>query len=436
MLCLHVTYGEARATGVARQMLKECGMTALPASALASPTLAAGDRLARRNALYLAAAQALAGANASVIFATGAVTGSLLAPDPALATLPVSVFVAGMAAGTLPAGWISRTWGRRAAFVTGALCGCLCGLVAALAIYLQSFALFCCATFLGGLYAGVAQSYRFAAADTASDAFKPKAISWVLAGGVLAGVLGPQLVQLTMDAFVPYLFLVSFLAQAAVALVAVLIVWQVRLPLPQAADTLGARPLGTIAAQPRFIAAAVCGVASYVLMNLLMTSAPLAMKLCGLPLSASNTAIQWHVVAMFGPSFFTGSLITRFGAEKIVAAGLALTAVAALVGMSGITALHYQASLALVGLGWNFGFIGASAMVVATHSAAERNKVQAFNDFLVFGMTALGSFASGQVLVRFGWTMVNLVTFPPIALSLVTLVVAVALARRGRISAV
>ena len=409
-------------------------MTALATPAPAM-TAASGDRLARRNALFLAAAQALAGANASVIFATGAVTGSLLAPDPSLATLPVSVFVAGMAAGTLPAGWISRTWGRRAAFVTGALCGCFCGLICALAIYLQSFAVFCIGTFLGGLYSGVAQSYRFAAADTASDAFKPKAISWVLAGGVLAGVLGPQLVQVTMNAWVPYLFLVSFLAQAAVAVAAMLIVWQVRLPLPQALDTAGARPLGVIAMQPRFIAAVVCGVASYVLMNLLMTSAPLAMKLCGLPLSASNTAIQWHVVAMFGPSFFTGSLITRFGAERVVAAGLALTAAAALVGMSGITALHYQACLALIGLGWNFGFIGASAMVVATHRPQERNKVQAFNDFLVFGMTALGSFASGQVLTRYGWTMVNLVTFPPIAFSLAALLLAAALARRGRIPA-
>ena len=402
------------------------------ASISAPITATAGDRLARRNAVYLAAAQALAGANASVIFATGAVTGSLLAPDPAMATLPVSVFVAGMAAGTLPSGWISRTYGRRAAFIAGCLCGALCGLLAAFAVYRQSFLLFCYATFLGGLYAGVAQSYRFAAADTASDAFKPKAIAWVLAGGVLAGLLGPQLVQLTMNVWAPYLFMASFLTQAAVAVVAMAVVWQVRLPVPRLEDTAGARPLRVIAAQPRFVAAAVCGVASYVLMNLLMTSAPLAMKLCGLPLSASNTAIQWHVVAMFGPSFFTGGLIARFGAERIVATGLALTAAAALVGLSGISSLHFQACLALAGLGWNFGFIGASSMVVATHLPQERNKVQAFNDFLVFGLTALGSFASGQVLVRFGWNMVAMVTFPPIAMSLAALLIATALTRRAR----
>ena len=394
-----------------------------------------GDALARRNALFLAAAQALAGGNASVLFATGAITGAMLAPQPSLATLPVSIFMAGMAAGTLPVGWISRVYGRRAAFVAGCLLGACFGMLAALAVYLRSFELFCGSTFLGGLYASVAQSYRFAAADTASDAFKPKAISWVLAGGVLAGVLGPQMVQVTMDMFAPYLFLASYLAQAGAALLALTVVWQVRLPPPQPIEAIGARPLRVIALQPRFIAAVICGVASYVLMNLLMTSAPLAMKMCGLPLSASNTAIQWHVVAMFGPSFFTGGLIARFGAEKIIAAGLALTAAAALTGMAGITVWHFWICLALLGLGWNFGFIGASAMVVSTHLPSERNKVQALNDFLVFSMTALGSFASGQVLTRYGWSVVNQVTFPPIALSLAALIVALAMARRTRLAA-
>ena len=409
-------------------------MASLSFSASPSAARPEGDHLARRNALFLAAAQALAGANATVVFATGAITGAMLAPDPSLATLPVSIFVAGMAAGTLPGGWVSRVYGRRAAFVAGCALGGCFGLLAALAVYWRSFELFCGSTFLGGLYAGVAQSYRFAAADTASEAFKPKAISWVLAGGVLAGVLGPQLVQATMDLFPPYLFMASFLTQAGVALIAMLVVWQVRLPKPLPAQTAGARPLRVIAVQPRFVAAVVCGVASYVLMNLLMTAAPLAMKMCGLPLSASNTAIQWHAVAMFAPSFFTGALITRYGAERIVAAGLVITAAAALTGLSGITAWHFWICLALLGVGWNFGFIGASAMVVSAHLPSERNKVQAFNDFLVFGVTAMGSFASGQVLTRYGWNMVNLVTFPPIAISLATLLAVAALSRRTRMA--
>ena len=397
-------------------------------------TAAAGDAddaRVRANVMRLAAAQALTGANSAVIFATGSIVGATLAPDVSLATVPISMYVAGLAAGTLPTGMISRAYGRRIAFIAGTACGTLTGLLGALAILRGSFVLFCCATFLGGLYGAVSQSYRFAAADGASAAFRPKAVSWVMAGGVFAGVLGPQLVQWTMDVWSPYPFAFSFIVQAAVALVAMAILASVDAPRPVPADLHRGRPLLEIVRQPRFVAAALCGVIAYPTMNLVMTSAPLAMKMCGLSLSDSNFGIQWHIVAMYGPSFFTGALIARFGAPKVVATGLLLEAVAATVGLTGITAMHFWATLIVLGMGWNFGFVGASALVLETHRPEERNKVQAFNDFLVFGMMAVGSFSSGQLLANYGWAAVNWVVFPPVALGVAVLLLVSMMKRRA-----
>lgn len=392
----------------------------------------ADDARARSNVARLAAAQALTGANSAVIFATGSIVGATLAPDVSLATVPLSMYVVGLAAGTLPTGAISRAYGRRTAFIIGTGCGMLTGLLGAYAILRGSFALFCIATFLGGLYGAVSQSYRFAAADGASVAFRPKAVSWVMAGGVFAGVLGPQLVQWTMDIWPPYLFAFSFLMQAGVALVAMAVLAGVDAPRPAPADMHGGRPLLEIARQPRFIAAAFCGIVSYPMMNLVMTSAPLAMQMCGLSVSDSNFGIQWHIVAMYGPSFFTGSLIARFGAPKVVAAGLALEAAGAAIGLSGLTAMHFWATLIVLGVGWNLSFVGASALVLETHRPQERNKVQAFNDFLVFGMMAVGSFASGQLLANYGWSAVNMVVFPPVLLGLAVLMFASFAKRRAR----
>jgi MFS family permease len=390
-----------------------------------------GDARARSNVARLAAAQALTGANSAVIFATGSIIGATLAPDMSLATVPLSMYVVGLAAGTLPTGAISRAYGRRVAFIIGTGCGVLTGLLAAFAILRGSFVLFCCATFLGGFYGAVSQSYRFAAADGASAAYRPKAVSWVMAGGVFAGVFGPQLVQWTMDIWPPYLFAFSFVVQAMVALIAMAILAGVDAPKPAPADLHGGRPLLEIVRQPRFIAAAICGIVSYPMMNLVMTSAPLAMKLCGLDVSDSNFGIQWHIVAMYGPSFFTGSLIARFGAPKVVAIGLLLEAGAATIGLSGITAMHFWATLIVLGVGWNLGFVGASALVLETHRPQERNKVQAFNDFLIFGVMALGSFSSGQLLANYGWSAVNLVVYPPVLLGLTVLTLA-SFARRRR----
>jgi MFS family permease len=396
----------------------------------------ADEARARANVMRLAAAQALTGANSAVIFATGAIVGATIAPSMSLATVPLSMYVVGLAAGTLPTGAISRRYGRKIAFIIGTGCGTLTGLLGSLAILHGSFALFCFATFLGGLYGAVAQSYRFAAADGASPAFRPKAVSWVLAGGVFAGVLGPQLVQWTMDIWPPYLFAFSFVMQALVALVAMTILAGVDAPKPVQADIHAGRPLLKIARQPRFIAAALCGVIAYPMMNLVMTSAPLAMKICGLSVGDSNFAIQWHIVAMYGPSFFTGALIARFGVPVIVALGLLLEAIAATIGLSGITAMHFWAMLVVLGMGWNFAFVGASALVLETHSLQEKNKVQAFNDFLIFGMMAIGSFSSGQLLANYGWSAVNKVVYPPVALGLVVLALVSFARRRAQLAEV
>jgi predicted MFS family arabinose efflux permease len=245
-----------------------------------------------------------------------------------------------------------------------------------------------------------------------------------MAGGIFGGVLGPQLVQWTMDIWPPYVFAFSFSAQAVVALVAMIVLAGVDAPKPAPADLMGGRPLFEIVRQPKFIAAAICGVVSYSMMNLVMTSAPLAMKMCGLTLSDSNFGIQWHIVAMYGPSFFTGTVIARFGALRVVALGLCLEGIAATIGLSGISAWHFWICLMVLGLGWNLSFIGATSLVVETHRPQERNKVQAFNDFLVFGVMALGSFASGQLLANYGWSSVNLVVYPPIALGFLVLIIA------------
>ncbi len=295
-------------------------------SAIAETPLdsAAGDRLAKRNALVLAMGQALAGANNTVIVATGSILGSMMAPDKSLATLPISVMVCGIWAGTLPLGYLAKRFGRRTAYASGAVAGTLAGLIGYTAILQANFWLYLVATFCGGLYAASHMSYRFGAADTASPAFKPKAVAWVMAGGLFAAILGPQLVIFTKDLMPPHLFAWSYIGQAAFALIAgIIIVMFFRAPgLAHFASTRPGRPIREICRQPKFLVAVVCGVASYALMNLMMTSAPLAMFDCGHSVADATLGIQWHVLAMYGPSFFTGSLILRFGVPRVTAVGL------------------------------------------------------------------------------------------------------------------
>ncbi|WP_428669875.1 MFS transporter [Roseibium sp.] len=386
-----------------------------------SPDSFVDDRLAKRNALLLAFAQALGGAAASIVMATGPLVGyMMLEDDKSLATLPISVMVLGTAFGTIPAGMIMRRFGRRAGFMGASLLGISSGLLASLAVFQDHFLLFALACCLGGFAGAFMQQYRFAAADTASDAFKPKAISWVMAGGVLAGVIGPQTVIATKDMFAPVLFAGTYLAQAGLAVVALVLLAFLKIPKPPRLShaQAGGRPLSRIMTQPRFIVAAACGICSFALMSLVMTATPLAMIGCGLSETDAALGIQWHVLAMFGPSFFTGNLIGRFGKERIVAIGLALLAACSIVALTGIEITHFWTALVLLGLGWNFGFIGATAMLTETYRPEERNLVQAVNDFLVFGFVAAASFSSGALLNLFGWGTVNVLVFPFVVLCL------------------
>ena len=377
--------------------------------------------------LRLAIAQALSGANTTVVYATAAIIGHLLAPRPGMATLPISVFVIGMALSTLPVGAVARQHGRHAAFFLGNGCGVVSGLLASLALVQASFVLFCIAMLFGGAYAAVVLTFRFAAAECVPAADKPRALSLVLAGGVFAGVLGPQLVTATMNQWPPHAYAATYLCAAAVSVLSALVLRGVRFAgSPAVPATAGAapsalpitsRPIRDVVRQPRFVVAMLCGVVSYMLMNFMMTSAPLAMELCGLPREYSNYGIELHVVAMYLPSFFTGRLIARFGETPIVLAGLALTAAAALVGMSGQTVAHFWWALALLGVGWNFGFLGASAMVLQCHTPQEGPRVQSINDFVVFGTMVIGSFASGSLLSAYGWSTVAALTLPPVVVA-------------------
>ena len=383
------------------------------------------DRLAARNAVVLAAAQALTGGNTTVIVATGGIVGSMLAPDPALATLPISVMAVGMWIGTLPVGMLAKAFGRRFALQVGTAFGAASGVISCTAVLSGSFVLLLAGTLCGGFYAAAHQSYRFAAADTASVHFRAKAVAWVLAGGIGAAVIGPQLVILTKDLWPPYLFAGTFLAQSACAIIAAAALTLLRLPPPAPAAARNfsdGRPLMEIVRQPRFIVAAACGVASFGLMNLMMTAAPLAMVMCNHSVGDAALAIQWHVIGMYAPSFFIGALITRFGVRAMIASGLLLLAAAASVGSLGIELWNFWIALALLGIGWNLAFIGATTLVTECYGPRERNKVQAFNDFLVFGSTALGSLSSGALLSRYGWSAVNDAVFPVVIVVAVLLV--------------
>ena len=374
------------------------------------------DGLAKRNAVVLGLTQALGGGNNAVLIATGSLVGAMLAPSKVLATMPVAAYVLGLWIGTLPVGALARRYGRQVAFQVGTLFGVLTGILCFLGVVYGSFVLFCLGALVGGFYAAAMHGYRFAAADTASPAFRPKAISWVMAGGVASGVIGPQLIILTKDLWPPFLFAPTFIGQALLAVGAGLMLMVLRLPkpvAPQAGDApKPVRPLKEIARQPRFIAAVVCGVASFGTMNLVMTSAPLAMLDCNHSVNDAALGLQWHVIAMYLPGFITGSLIARFGVDRIIMLGFILLIVSALVSMAGITVWHFWIGLILLGVGWSFSFIGATTMVTECHEPHERLIVQPLNDFLVFGTMTIVTLMSGAVLASAGWNAVNGLVFP------------------------
>ena len=373
-------------------------------------TTATPSSFQARNLSLLVAAQALGGASPPIIISLGGLVGQQLSSNPTATTLPVSIYQLGLALSTLPAAWLMQRLGRRWAYVLGAVLGVVSGIIAAQGIAQSDFVTFCIGTALAGFYAACVQSYRFAAADAVgAPHLQAKAISRIMVGGLIAAIIGPQVVIWTRDALPATPFAGSFYSQAALAALALPILLLLRLPAPQKQAIAGtARPLKAIAATPQFIEAAAAGVVSYGLMAFLMTAAPMAMVGCGHSVGEAALGIQWHVLAMFGPSFFTGRLIGRFGQRKITALGLVMIAASGLLALMGEGLSEFWGSLILLGVGWNFGFIGATAMLTACYTPAERTKVQALNDFLVFGTVAIASFGSGQLLHSVGWSGINI----------------------------
>ena len=394
----------------------------MTSSITATSTGAAHTADAQRNVWLLVAAQSLGGAAPPIIISLGGIVGQMLASDPMLATLPVSLYQLGLALSTIPAAMLMRRLGRRVAYVLGALLGSISGLIATFGVVQGDFATFCVGTAMAGFYGACVQSYRFAATDAVEPSKRAKAISRIMVGGLIAAVIGPQAVIWTRDAWPTAPFAGSFLGQAGLALLALPLLWMLRAAPPQSAVVEGtARPLGTIARSPGFVVAVTAGIVSYGLMAFIMTAAPMAMVGCGHTVGEAALGIQWHVLAMFAPSFFTGHLIARFGKIAITALGLVLIAASGLLALAGLELLHFWGSLILLGVGWNFGFIGATAMVTDAYTPAERAKVQALNDFLVFGTVAVASFGSGRLLNTSGWETINTLMLPLIAVVLVML---------------
>lgn len=391
----------------------------------AHPAASTEHSEARRNAIVLAVASAIAGSAPPIAITLGGLAGLyLLGADKTLATLPISTFNLGVALGAIPAAMLMRAVGRRLGFMGGSVAGIAGGVIAGLAVVYGMFGGLVAGFLLVGVGAAFAQQFRFAAADSGDAAFRARAISWVMIGGVAAAIIGPQTVILTRDLFAPVPFAGAFFAMAILAALSMIIVSLLRgqaRAAPLKASLQGGRTLWEIARQPRFIVAVICGVGSYGLMALVMTAAPLAMVACGLGEDNAALGIQWHVLAMFGPSFVTGSLIARYGVDIIVTIGMALLVACGLVALSGIELANFWGALILLGLGWNFGFIGATTMLTETYRPEERGKVQGFNDFLIFGSVAAASFASGSLFTSVGWEWINYLIFPVVTVCLIAL---------------
>ncbi|HEY7903717.1 MAG TPA: MFS transporter [Casimicrobiaceae bacterium] len=377
----------------------------------------AGQRMASyRNIFLLACCQALLLTNAAGLIAMNGLVGYSLTDTKVLATFGATTYVLGSALSTMPMSlWMARV-GRRRGFMAGALInigGCA---LAVIALSIRSFALYCAATAIIGIYNAIGLQYRFAATEVAASTDKARAISLVLAGGIAGGFLGPAITRWGKSLFAAP-FLGSFVLLAAVALVALAVQSLVDVPKPTAEERSGAaRPLRTIVTQPVFVVAALSAGMGYGLMNLLMTATPLAMDFCSLPYSAAAFVISWHVVGMYAPGFVTGSLISRFGALRIIVAGCAVMAGGAVVALNGVTFAHFVAALVLIGLGWNFMYTGGTALLTEAYRPAEKARAQGANDFIVFTIMGLSSFSSGALVSSAGWTTMNWGALPFLAL--------------------
>jgi len=386
-----------------------------------SPT---DDSRARRNVLVLVAAQAVLGAQLPMIFVVAGLAGQGLASNPCWATLPITMMVVGSMLAAQPLSALMQRYGRRAGFVTGAVAGAAGAAIGAWGLIAASFPLFLLGAFLSGGYMSAHGFYRFAATDTASEGFRAKAISWTMAGGLLSAVVGPQLVKVTaQEMAVP--FLATYLAVIALNLGGMFLFALLDIPTP-AKPVAGAstgRSRMELLATPRIAVAVICATVSYALMNLVMTSSPLAIVGCGFQTGNAADVVSAHVLAMYGPSFFTGHIIARLGAERVIAIGLTILAGAGLVALSGVTLPSFFAAMILLGIGWNFGFIGATTMLTAAHAPEERGRMQGMNDFIVFLGVTLASLSSGGLMncsggtPQAGWAAVNIAMLPFLVLA-------------------
>jgi MFS family permease len=388
-----------------------------------------------RNVGLLAACQAMLFANNSTLIAINGLAGLALAPYAALATLPVTCWILGGALATMPASLHMKRVGRQAGLTSGTFWAFAGALICAGAIGLQSFWLLCAGTLIWGVYNAYGQYYRFAAADVATPEYRPTAISLVLAGGLVGGVIGPTLSRWTVG-LAEKKFMGAYLVLIVFAIGAIVLLRFIRIPAPSAAERAASgRPLREIAAQPKFIVAVLCGALGYGVMNFLMTSTPIAMLACGHDFGAAAFVISSHVIGMFGPSIFTGRLIRRFGVLRVMLAGAGLNVATIAIALTGVSVAHFWWSLVLLGAGWNFLYTGGTTLLTETYRPEERAKAQGANDQAIFLMMLVSSFASGVAVTTAGWERLNLFALPLIAIVAAALVWFAAHERARRMAA-
>jgi MFS family permease len=365
-----------------------------------------------RNVVALSVCQGLVVANTITVFAVGSLAGSRLAPDKSLATLSITAYTIGAALTTYLFSLFMKRHGRRAGFTLGTVAGAMGAVVCAVAVLAQSFWLFCLGTLISGMYFAAGGYHRFAAADAAPAGLSTRAISFVLAGGIIGGVLGPETSKLTKDLLTAP-FVASYIALALFALAALVIIRSVDLPAPPVAASKGPpRRLPAIIRDPRLIVACLGAVTAYAVMNLLMAATPLAMQGCGLPFAASTLVMEVHIVGMFAPALFSGRLVQRFGALPIMGAGIASYVVCLLIGLTAQGLLNFALAAGLLGVGWCFLYVGATTLLTQACRPEEKARMEGMNDLLVFTIVGTTSALSGPILYRLGWNALNLLALP------------------------
>ena len=386
--------------------------------------VASVDGRAKRNVAVLVFAHAVLGSQLAINIIVAGLAGAMLASDPALATLPISIVVVGSLVTAPAMSLFMGRYGRRAGFWVAAAAGAVASALCAWALFIGSFGLFMTGSVLLGVYQGTQGFFRFAATDLGSDAFKPKAISWVLVGGLLSAFLGPYIARATSEAMSEVPYASAYLAMIVLNVIGGIGLSFLDIPTPPRAAKAAAtgRPIWAIARQPAFVVAALSAMVGFSAMSLVMTSTPLAMVGHGFTRDHATDVVQWHIVAMFAPSFFTGSVIARFGHLPVIAVGLVLLGVCGAIALAGVDLHHFYLALIALGIGWNFSYIGATSLLGTTHAVAERAKVQGLNDFLVLALVAVGSFGSGALLDAFGWSDVQYAMTPALLLALAGIV--------------